>query len=181
MCQRENASARRMGWKSRGRMRAILLKTHLHPERFWGSSEEKGEAAIATVCVGDASHPPLPPSFHPSIMPFTFSSDRTQQIHRHPSTRDDDSHSSHTFTHTQTCAWPSLFIQTLTLRSELQEDKGLCRSSSSPVQTHTQLLQYWLKTKHGRSHKHTADMQTEAQDHRITQRRAAESGDVTDV
>ncbi len=101
MFQRENASARRMGWKSRGRMRAIPLKTHLHPEHFWDSSEEKGEAAIATVCVGDASHPPLPPSFHHSIMPFTFSSDRTQQIHRHPPTRDDDSHSSHT--HTDMC------------------------------------------------------------------------------
>lgn len=56
------------------------------------------------------------------------------QIHHQPLTND-DSHSSHTFSHTQTCTRPSPFIQTLTLRSELQEDIS-CTDLPAPPYRH---------------------------------------------
>lgn len=159
-----------MGWKSRGRMRAIPLKTHLHPERFWDSSEER-ERQPSQRYVEEMPLIFLPSLFSPFHHALHF---LLWQIHHQPLTSD-DSHSSHTFSHTHTDMHTAFTVYPDS-DPEIWASRRhkLYRSSSSPVQTHPQLFQFRVKTKHGRSCKHTADVQTGAQDHMMPQRRAAE-------
>lgn len=109
-----NAWTRRMGWKSRGRL--IFTQNASATLQTKGRGSHRDGMWRRRL---SSSSPSLFSPFHHALHFLLW------QIHRQPLTRD-NSHSSHTYSHThthrQTCTRPSLFIQTLTLRSKLQEE-----------------------------------------------------------